>query len=80
MEIVEHYRPIDPDLPGQLLGHIRHAPLILLGHPEIGTPTGLRSVRKWPVRGTPFLLFYSAGRERVEIKRVRHAATNWRDI
>jgi predicted transcriptional regulator len=79
LAIVEYYSVIDPDLPNQLLDRVRNAPLMLLDHPEIGAPTVLRSVRKWPVAGTPFLLFYSAGRERVEIKRVRHAATNWRD-
>jgi plasmid stabilization system protein ParE len=57
---------------------IQTAPLILLDYPDVGAPTDRRSLRKWPVKGTPFLLFYSAGRDRVEIKRVRHAAQDWR--
>lgn len=77
LAIVEYYHPIDPGLPGLLLSRIQEAPLILLDHPEIGAPTSVRSVRKWRVGNTPFILFYSAGRERVEIKRVRHAAENW---
>jgi toxin ParE1/3/4 len=78
LAIAEHYRPIDPDLSGKLLRRVQHAPPILLDHPDIGAPTDRPSLRKWRVKGTPFLLFYSSGRERVEIKRVRHAAEDWR--
>jgi plasmid stabilization system protein ParE len=77
LAIADYYEPIDPSLPGILLSRIEKAPLILLDRPEIGAPTGMRLVRKWPVASTPFILFYSANRERVEIKRVRHAAENW---
>ena len=76
--IAEHYEAIDPDLPAVMLRAIQKAPLILLTHPEIGAPMERRGLRKWPVKGTPFLLFYAATRERVEIKRVRHAAEDWR--
>lgn len=76
--IADHYRPIDPDLPRQMLRLIQTAPVILLDHPDIGAPTDRRGVRKWPVKGSPYLLFYSADRARVEIKRVRHAAEDWR--
>jgi toxin ParE1/3/4 len=77
LAIAEHYRPIDPDLASMILRRLQTAPLILTDHPDIGAPTGLRSIRKWRVRHTPFILFYSADRARVEIKRVRHAAENW---
>ena len=78
MEKAEHYRAIDPDLARQMLRRVQQAPLVLLDHPDIGAPTDRRSLRKWPLKTTPFLLFYSANRDRVEIKRVRHAAQNWR--
>jgi plasmid stabilization system protein ParE len=77
--IAEHYRPIHPDLPAEMLRLIQSAPLILLDYPDIGAPTDRRSLRKWLVKGTPYLLFYSANRDRVEIKRVRHGAQDWRE-
>ncbi len=77
LTITDHYDAIDPDLTDSLLQHIAGAPLILLEHPHIGAPTDWPGVRKWRVRGAPFLLFYLVRRGQVEIARIRHAAEDW---
>lgn len=35
-------------------------------------------VRKWPVRGTPYLLLYRVLKGRIQILRVRRAREDWR--
>lgn len=75
--IAEHYGLIDPDLPLHLLTRIQEAPLVLLEYPHLGSLTRRRGIRKWSVRGTPFILLYAAGPARVEIRRVIHSAMNW---
>ena len=75
--IAEHYREIDPDLPSILLVRITTAPLVLMDQPRLGAPTHVPEVRKWLVRGTPFLLLYAVRPDRVEIRRVVHSSTDW---
>jgi len=51
----------------------------LRARPSLGTPMQIASVRKWSVRGTPFLLLYRpVGTDRLEILAVRHNRQNWR--
>lgn len=76
--IAAEYGAIDPDLPFTLLGRIEEAPLVLLEYPRLGSPTHRPGVRKWRARKTPFLLFYAVSRSGVEIRHVRHAASDWR--
>jgi len=61
-----------------MLTRIEQAPLILLDHPRLGEETRRRGVRKWSVRNTPFILLYVDRPERVEIRRVVHAASDWK--
>jgi len=71
----------DAEVPGlglTFLERVEEAPLILLDYPGLGSPTLLPGVRKWRVRKTPFLIFYVANRDRVEITTVRHASSDWR--
>lgn len=76
--MADSYDATVPGLGLVLLERISEAPLVLLDYPGLGSPTALPGVRKWPVRQTPFLLFYVTKRDRVEITSVRHAASDWR--
>ena len=77
-DIADHYAQFDPDLPDELLERIYAAPLILLERPRIGAPIGSYDLRKWLVSGSPFLLLYRIGDDRIEIARVLHGATDWK--
>jgi toxin ParE1/3/4 len=70
----------DPDLPLILLERVEKAPLTLLDYPGMGTPLGTTRLRKWPVRKTPFILIYAERNDRVEIRRVLHAASDWLEL
>lgn len=74
--IAAFYAPIEPGLPERLIDRIEKGPLLLLERPHVGTPIG-RGLRKWPVRHTPFLLLYVAIPDAIQIRRVRHAASDW---
>jgi plasmid stabilization system protein ParE len=77
-QIADTYDAVEPGLGLTLLERVEEAPLLLLDYPGLGSATALPGIRKWPVRKTPFLLFYAATRDRVEIIMVRHAASDWR--
>ena len=70
----------DADLPHILLERVETAPLALLDYPAMGSPLGTTKLRKWPVRKTPFILIYAQRDDRVEIRRVLHAASDWLDL
>ena len=60
-----------------MLERVETAPLILREFPELGSPTGLRGIRKWRVVKAPFVLLYSVAPRHIAIRRVRHAASDW---
>lgn len=78
LDIIHYYYEIDTDLAAEMSDRISEEPLKLLENPRLGTLTPSQEVRKWRVRKTPFLLFYTVTAEGVEIQRVRHAASDWR--
>jgi plasmid stabilization system protein ParE len=78
-QIASDYRQIDPALPDSLLERIEEAPLRLLDFPALGSLVGRKGIRKWPVRKTPFVLFYTIRRDVVEIRRVVAVASDWSD-
>lgn len=78
-DIADYYGDEDPDLADEMLRRIETAPLLLIDHPLAGPPIEDMSLRKWSVRHTPFILFYRVGRTAVEIVRVVHSATHWRE-
>jgi plasmid stabilization system protein ParE len=79
LDIAFHYGQIDSDLPFTLLERIYDAPIILTRFPNIGSPTSDSRVRKWVVKRTPFILFYVINGNRIEIRHVRHASSNWQN-
>jgi toxin ParE1/3/4 len=78
LEMADHYGEIDPDLSDLMLRRAQTAPLFLTEHPFAGPPIDDTSLRKWWIRGTPYLLLYRVTRDAVEVARVVHHATNWR--
>lgn len=78
-QLAADYGKIDPDLPTLLLERIEEAPLPLLDFPALGSLIGRKGIRKWPIRKTPFVLFYAIRSEVVEIRRVIAVASDWKD-
>lgn len=78
--IAAHFRAIDPLIAADMLDRIEVEPLSLLAYPQMGSPTRRRGVRKWPVRGTPYILFYAIRGARLEVRRVIHHSMDWQRI
>ena len=72
--ILDYYEGIDVDLAMRLTQAVEEEPLRLLDLPRLGSPVGRGGIRKWRVRRTPFLLYYSVRGDVVEIRRVFHHA------
>lgn len=62
-----------------LIVRIETAPLILLDFPELGEKVGPDGRRKWRVKRTPFILLYRKAGDDVEISRVIHSASDWKN-
>ena len=78
-EIADYYDRIDPGLAIELMDRAKRAPTALTDSPRIGPVLDEEpDMRKWLVPGTPFLLLYAIRGEAIEIRRVRHAASDWR--
>jgi plasmid stabilization system protein ParE len=78
-EIADYYDRIDPDLATEIINRVETAPGPLIDNPRIGPALDEEpGVRKWRVPGSPFLLLYAIRGETIEIRRVRHAASDWR--
>lgn len=78
-EIANYYDRIDPALAIDMIDRVKTAPAPLIDNPRVGPALDEEpNVRKWLVPGTPFLLFYAIRGETIEIRRVRHAASDWR--
>ena len=52
----------------------------LLDFPNAGSAFEGQYLRKWPVPGTDYRLFYRPIRTGIEIVRIRHAREDWRDV
>lgn len=76
-EAREYLRTIDPDLFGALVSKALTASRFLLEQPGAGVPIGRGSVRKWRVKGTPYLLLYRAEAEELRVLHFVHAARDW---
>lgn len=76
-EIAAYYDEMDADLAEAIVDRIGAASLPLLGHPRLGTPIKNAGIRKWLVRDTPYLPLYAVRGNEIEIRRVRHAASDW---
>ena len=79
-EIAGHYAQFDEDLPLKVLRRIYDAPLILLERPRLGGETLWPHIRKWPTKHTPFILLYVARLDDIEVRRVVHNRSDWRNF
>ena len=75
-KIDAYWWSIDEDLAETLLSRIEAAANILRERPRIGRLVD-ESVRKWGIRGTPYLLLYRDRSDRIEVLRVHHASQDW---
>lgn len=72
--IIEHYEALDVEVAVRFAEAIRAEPLRLLQYPQMGSLTARRGTRKWPVRGTPFRLYYTLIGDSLVVQRVVHSA------
>ncbi|MEH3045658.1 type II toxin-antitoxin system RelE/ParE family toxin [Sphingomonas adhaesiva] len=78
-DIAEHYDRIDPHLADEIVRRLEEAVAPLQGFARLGAAVeGLGAVRKWRVPTTPYVLLYVALDDMVEIRRVVHAASDWK--
>lgn len=78
-DIAEYYDAIDRDLANEMIRRLEEAVAPLRDFAGLGSPIDdMPELRKWRVKGTPFVLFYRTGDERVDVARVLHAAADWR--
>ena len=75
--IADYYDSIDPDLAESIVDRIDGAAQTLLTNPRIGPLVSQLGARKWNVPHTPFLLLYAVRGSEIEVRRVRHAASDW---
>lgn len=76
-EIADHHEAGGFGDGDDLLEQIYEALLVLCDFPFLGEPAGHADVRKWRLKGTPFLIFYRVLENAVEVVRVVHAASDW---
>lgn len=75
--IDDKFLAIDTALADHMIDRIEQAGKFLREHPAAGPEILSGMVRKWRVRGAPYLLFYRTLPDRVEILRIRHDRENW---
>ncbi|WP_432769601.1 MAG: type II toxin-antitoxin system RelE/ParE family toxin [Sphingopyxis sp.] len=78
--IDDHYRSIDPEFADQSSDAVVEAARFLLANPRVGAPLDQLPFRKWPVRTTPFILFYRVEKADIRIVRVRHNREDWHPV
>jgi toxin ParE1/3/4 len=72
--ILDYYGRLEIEVAARMAEAIKAEPRRLLDYPQMGTPTRRRGTRKWPVRGTPFRLYYSIEGDTLVVQRVVHSA------
>ncbi|MBW8911738.1 MAG: type II toxin-antitoxin system RelE/ParE family toxin [Sphingomonas sp.] len=78
-DIADYYDRIDPRLAIEIIDRVENAPAPLLDNSRIGPVLDEEpEIRRWRIPGTPFLLLYAIRDETIEIRRVRHVASDWR--
>lgn len=77
-DILFRYDAIDPALATEMSARIDRSPFPLGEFPLLGEEVAGGAFRKWSVAGTPFVLLYAPGDDRIEIRRVLHGASDWR--
>jgi plasmid stabilization system protein ParE len=78
-DIAEFYDRSDPTLADEIVARVEAGGLPLLDFPSLGMRIDAAGTRRWRVRGTPFLLFYTVDGERIDILGVSHDRSNWRE-
>lgn len=77
-EIAGYHDRNEPKIAEAILDRIEGSVEPILRYFAIGTRvTG--SIRKWPVKGTPFLPFNAVRGDELEVRHVRHVRSSWRE-
>lgn len=76
-EIDAYFRPLNPDYAAQIGRKAIAASRFLAVHPGAGVMLPDRTIRKWRVQGTPYLLLYREDDGQLRIVRIVHAARDW---
>lgn len=78
-DIGDHYDKIDPSLADDIVERLERSILPLIDFPRLGSVVADRpNMRKWTVTGTPFLILYRVAPHAIEVRRVLHAASDWK--
>ena len=72
------YAAQDPDFATRVGRLAIGAARFLSEWPGSGALISDGAIRKWPVKGTPYILIYRVLKDRIEILRVRHNREDWR--
>jgi plasmid stabilization system protein ParE len=79
LDVADYHDTIDPALADEIVLQLERAVLPLEDFPHLGMLLSNRpNVRKWTVAGTPFELLYVVTADVVEVRRVVHAASDWK--
>ena len=73
-DIADYIRARDPSAALRVRAAIIETMRNLILFPEAGRQQNLQGVRKLVMRGYPYIIYYSSGRECVTILSIRHAA------
>ena len=76
-EIDDSFTAIDRGIADHIIDRIEQAGDFLRQHPAAGPAILSGTVRKWRVRGAPYLLIYRLLPDRVDILRIRHDREQW---
>lgn len=74
----EYIAAENPSAARAVIARIESAVNTLRAHPEIGRSGRVEGTRELIISGTPFIVAYRIGRNRVEIVAVIHGARRWR--
>ena len=72
-----YYQPLDSAFAARIIQTATAAGDLLCEHPQLGRATRRRGVRKWRVKGTPFILLYRIAPGEIRIIRVAHDRQDW---
>jgi toxin ParE1/3/4 len=73
----EYVAAENPSAAHALIARIESAVNVLRAHPEIGRSGRVEGTRELVISGTPFIVAYRLGRNRIEILAVIHGARRW---
>jgi len=78
--IDDFHRETNPTRAAEVLAQTVAAARFLAEFPEAGERVAGRALRKWAVRGTPYIIFYRLDGSALRILRLIHATRDWTQL